>query len=145
MTILTNFFGKTAHPHNWTEQAKITKCPMTFLSLVYSLAESMARNSLQLLMTVPPFSYLLDEGFMEENFTEKNITMTDPESDIDFSETGLFDEDMEPPVIQSGSKLFTVYKTDSTTQVDKLKIYNIYNIIIVFVCNCNIRLHFYGV
>jgi hypothetical protein len=115
--LLTTFFGETAHPHNWTEQAKITKALTTFLLLVYSLAESVARNSLQTLMTVPPFSYLLDENFMEEQYSEKNTTATDPESDVDFSETCLFDEDTEPPVAQSGSKSFTVYEADSTTQV----------------------------
>jgi hypothetical protein len=80
--ILTNFFGETAHPHNWTEQAKLTKCPTTFLLLVHSLAEIVAKNSLQTLMTAPPFSYLLDKSFMEDNFTEKNTTATDPESNI---------------------------------------------------------------
>jgi hypothetical protein len=84
---------------------------------VYSLAESVARNSLQTLMIAPPFSYLLDDDFMENNFTEKNTTATDPESDVDFSETGLFDEDNEPPVVPSGSKTFTVYEADNTTQV----------------------------
>jgi hypothetical protein len=84
---------------------------------VYSLAESVARNSLQTLMTTPPFSYLLDENFIKEQYTEKNTTATDPESDVDFSETGLFDEEQEPPAVQSGSKSFTVYEADSTTQV----------------------------
>jgi hypothetical protein len=115
--LLTTFFRETAHLHNWTEQAKITKCPTNFLSLVYSLAESVARNSLQTLMTAPPFSYLLNENFMEETYTEKNTTATDPESDVDFSETGLFNENTEPPVAPSGSKSFTVYEADSTTQV----------------------------
>jgi hypothetical protein len=115
--LLTTFFGETAHPHNWTEQAKTTKCPTTFLSLVYSLAESVARNSLQTLMTAPPFSYILDDDNMEGQYSKKNTTATDPESDVDFSETRLFDEDTEPPVVQSGSKSFTVYEADSTTQV----------------------------
>jgi hypothetical protein len=116
--LLTNFFGETAHLHNWTEQAKITKCLMTFLSLVYSLVESVARISLQTLMTALPFSYLLDKNFMEDNFTEKNTTATDPENDVDFSETGLFDEEQEPPVVPFGLKSFTVYEADSTTQVE---------------------------
>jgi hypothetical protein len=68
-------------------------------------------------MTAPPFSYILDDNNMEEQYSEKNTTATDPESDVDFSETRLFDEDTEPPVVQSGSKSFTVYEADSTTQV----------------------------
>jgi hypothetical protein len=115
--LLTTFFGETAHLHNWTEQAKTTKCPTTFLSLVYSLAESVARNSLQTLMTAPPFSYLLDENFMEETYTEKNTTATDPESDVDFSETGLFDEDTEPPVVQSRRKVMPDLKMKTKTKI----------------------------
>jgi hypothetical protein len=48
---------------------------------------------------------------------QKNTTATDSESDVNFSETGLFNEDTEPPVASSSSKSFTVYEADSTTQV----------------------------
>jgi hypothetical protein len=68
-------------------------------------------------MTAPPFSYLLDENFMEETYTEKNTTATDPESDVDFSETGLFDEDTEPPVVQSRRKVMPDLKMKTKTKI----------------------------